>query len=71
MWNQEKYWRNLLKYTHVNNNYNMFYSILIIEAVYSVVFSPNGEYLATGSGDGTVNLIETSKFEKIVHTFDK
>jgi WD40 repeat protein len=47
------------------------YSILFIETVRSVVFSPNGEYLATGSSDGTVNLIETSKFEKIVHTFDK
>jgi hypothetical protein len=36
-----------------------------------VVFSPNGEYLATGSWDGTVNLIETNNFEKIVHRFDK
>ncbi len=36
----------------------------------SVVFSPNGEYLATGSNDGTVNLIESSKFEKRFYRFD-
>jgi WD40 repeat protein len=47
------------------------YYILFIDWVKDVVFSPNGEYLATGSSDGTVNLIETSRFEKTVRRFDK
>ncbi len=49
----------------------LFYSILFIDGVISVVFSPKGEYLATGSTDGTVNLIETDNFEEIIHRFDK
>lgn len=44
----------------------LFYSIHFIDYVQSVVFSPNGEYLATGSGDCTVKIIETDRFEKIV-----
>ncbi len=47
------------------------YSIIFIDEVRSVVYSPNGEYLAAGSWDGTVNLIETSKFEKIAHRIKK
>ncbi len=49
-------------------NFNLFNFILA--EVRSVVFSPNGEYLATGSCDGTVNLFEASKFGEVVHRFD-
>ena len=34
-----------------------------------MALSPNGKYLATGSSDNTVNLIEVES--KIVHKFDK
>ena len=36
----------------------------------SVVFSPNGKYLATGSWDKTVNLLEIES-KTIYHKFDK
>ena len=34
------------------------YVYIIIGPVYSVSFSPDGSYLATGSSDNTVNLIK-------------
>ncbi len=61
------------KFTHIHwsNIIIISYSILFIGHVMSVVFSPNGEYLATGSRDGAVNLIDPSEFEKTVHKFNK
>ncbi len=71
MWNHDKYWRNLLIFTQAFNIIILIISYSIIDTVRSVVFSPNGEYLVTVSSDGTVNLIETSKYYDIVYRFDK
>ncbi len=42
--------------------------IMILEYAWSVAFSNDGAYLATGSGDNTVNLIDMKNM-KLIKTF--
>ncbi len=42
---------------------------IYIDAVRTVKFSPNSEYLATGSSDTTINLIDVNT-RQLIHKFE-
>ena len=55
---------------HTSNIYVYMYICILwfVGFVYSVAFSDDGAYLATGSGDSTVNLIDMKNL-KLIKTF--
>ena len=55
---------------HPSNLFIHFYNLLsFLDWVYSVAFSPDGKYLATGSRDNTVSIIDMNQ-KSLLKKFD-